>query len=282
MRTALRAEGYRVSRDQFRRWQQAGILEPPIAKRRGRGRAAGWEAARFSRTVLERLRIIARVSGLRSDRVSALRIPIGHSAWALWRSGHSVSEQILRAALVRVATRFDKIRTRIGRADSMLVEHAINHSSGAISSPLLREVRRTVNKPGRYPINRYGNLAVLIAKLGEGEFGSLRPSDRKAVDQLFHSTHWESAFRSFAVTWASVKFREIAETATLDLLGAAATLSELLPRIFDETAHLAPLVAALSKYATQPDIESQMLLTLIIVPLFPELLHAAEVARTNQ
>jgi len=164
----------------------------------------------------------------------------------------------------------------------MLVERAINHSSGAISSPLLREVRRTVNKPGRYPINRYGNLAVLIAKLGEGEFESLRPSDRKTVDQLFHSTHWESAFRSFAGIWASVEFHQIAETSTLDLLDAAATLSERLPAIFAETAHLAPLVAALSKYATQPDIESQMLLTLIIVRLFPEFVHAAALARNNQ
>ncbi|MFL5481254.1 MAG: hypothetical protein ACJ8AK_03625 [Gemmatimonadaceae bacterium] len=139
-----------------------------------------------------------------------------------------------------------------------------------------------MNKPGRYPKNRYGNLAVLIAKLGEGEFTPVLQSERKTLDQLFHSSSWDSAFRSFATIWARANFIEVAEKTPLDLLEVAAAIGEALPRISAERADQAPLVALLSKHTVHPDIESQMLFALITVPIIPELLNAATEARNNQ
>jgi hypothetical protein len=227
-----RGRGYAISRDQFRRWAGEGLLGDPLS-RKGRGRGAGRDVARFDASVVDRLAVIGKFAGLEVGRQTKLKVPMRHRVWRLLALGFSLPESVLRQALVTAAHDFERKRSSQGVKPPAIIEAAIHGLSRLSPTSPIRPLRDQLNKRGRYPVDRVGRAFQALAHVLIGDFeGFMGSSAREAVAAMFSLDSAKLASEMNAFFKGTMFERVASDSSYTGLLGAVEMIKRL-PLILD-------------------------------------------------
>lgn len=166
------AAGFRVSRFQLRRWQQAGLLPEP--KQSGLGRGRGTVVLYPAGTSSQLFALCAQLKRKRS-------LPV--AAWHLWWDGFSIPDARIRETLREMIVDWDERREGLRvlkERDDPEVEEAWARigkwGRGRLADPELRRIRK---RTGR---DRFPTFYLLLTEIGAGAFdGWSDPTDGETL-----------------------------------------------------------------------------------------------------